>query len=141
MVKPLRIILLVTLISLGAAGTALAAPPIPPAPAPPPATPVWHCVRYGETLSGIAARYGTTISAIAAANGIVNPNRIYAGQCLVIPPRVAPAPLRVHIVQPGETLWRIAVRYGTTIYRLVALNGIANPNLIYSGQRLLVPAP
>lgn len=137
MAKPLRIILLVTLILLGASGIALAAPPVPP----PPATPIWHCVRYGETLSGIAARYGTTVSAITTANGIANPNRIYAGRCLVIPRGIAPAPLRVHVVQPGETLWRIAVCHGTTIYRLVALNGIANPNLIYSGQRLLVPDP
>ena len=37
-------------------------------------------VRCGDTLSGIAWRYGTSVWAIANANGIANPNRIYAGQ-------------------------------------------------------------
>lgn len=44
-----------------------------------------HCVRYGETLSRIAYHYGTSTWAIAKANGLHNPNYIYAGQCLHIP--------------------------------------------------------
>lgn len=44
-----------------------------------------HCVRYGETLYGIAAWYGTSAQAIAHYNGIWNPNYIRAGQCLRIP--------------------------------------------------------
>ena len=43
-----------------------------------------HVVRYGQTLSGIAAYYGTTTSCLAQANGIWNPNQIYAGQVLTI---------------------------------------------------------
>ncbi len=45
----------------------------------------------------------------------------------------------VHIVQRGETLARIAARYGVSISALVAANGIRNPNLIYTGQRLIIP--
>lgn len=57
------------------------------APSPPaaPAGPRVHVVRRGETLSSIARRYGVNLFALAAANGIVNINRIYAGQRLVIP--------------------------------------------------------
>src|SRR5262249_15237283 len=44
-----------------------------------------HTVRFGETLLHIAQRYGTTMQAIMSVNGISNPNRIYAGQQLVIP--------------------------------------------------------
>lgn len=44
-----------------------------------------HCVKYGETLYGIAGMYGTSAWAIANANGLVNPNYIRAGQCLTIP--------------------------------------------------------
>ncbi len=44
-----------------------------------------HCIKQGETLYRIALLYGVTTQAIAAANGIVNPNLIYAGQCLTIP--------------------------------------------------------
>lgn len=44
-----------------------------------------YCVRYGETLWGIAMQYGTTAHAIAYANGIMNPNWVRAGMCLHIP--------------------------------------------------------
>ncbi len=44
-----------------------------------------HIVRRGETLYSIARSYGVSMWAIARANGITNPNRIYAGQRLVIP--------------------------------------------------------
>jgi len=41
-------------------------------------------------------------------------------------------------VEPGNTLSGIAAEYGTTYQNLAAENGIANPNLIYAGQRLEV---
>ena len=43
-------------------------------------------------------------------------------------------------VQRGDTLSRIALEYNTTVARLVELNNIANPNLIYTGQTLIVPS-
>jgi LysM repeat protein len=45
----------------------------------------------------------------------------------------------VHTVQRGENLFRIALHYGTTYRALAAANGIANPNRIYVGQRLVIP--
>lgn len=46
-----------------------------------------------------------------------------------------------HVVCPGETLTRIAWRYGTTVQAIAAANGIANPNRIYVGQVLRIPCP
>lgn len=43
-------------------------------------TGIYYTIKSGDTLSGIASRYGTTYQHIAQINGIVNPNRIYAGQ-------------------------------------------------------------
>ena len=45
----------------------------------------------------------------------------------------------VHIVQPGETLYRIAIRYGSSVQAIAAANGIVNVNLIYAGQQLVIP--
>ena len=42
-----------------------------------------YCVvEYGDTLSSIAAQFGTTVERLVSANGISNPNLIYAGQVL-----------------------------------------------------------
>lgn len=46
------------------------------------ATSGYCVVEYGNTLSGIAAQFGTTVERLASANGISNPNLIYAGQVL-----------------------------------------------------------
>jgi lipoprotein-anchoring transpeptidase ErfK/SrfK len=45
----------------------------------------------------------------------------------------------VYVVQRGDTLSRIAARYGVSAGALAAANGIRNPNLIYTGQRLSIP--
>jgi LysM repeat protein len=56
------------------------------APAPAPASgSTTHTVAAGQTLSSIAQRYGTTVRAIQDANGITDPNRVYAGRVLTIP--------------------------------------------------------
>ena len=39
-------------------------------------------VQAGDTMSGIAAQLGTSVDYLAAANGIANPDLIYAGQTL-----------------------------------------------------------
>jgi murein DD-endopeptidase MepM/ murein hydrolase activator NlpD len=112
--------------------------------APPTQEPITvYFVQLDDTLSAIARRYDTTIQALVQANGIENPDLIHPGQRLVIPsvpPTPEPTPQEpIHVVQGGETLYRIALRYGTTVQALVAANNLANPNLIYRGQRLNIP--
>jgi LysM repeat protein len=112
-------------------------------------TPGKHVVQAGENLFRIALRYGTTVEAISKANGITNAALIYVGQVLTIPggtdggtPAPAPAPSggeKVHIVQPGENLFRIALKYNYSQYYLAEYNGISNPALIYVGQAIRIP--
>ena len=102
-----------------------------------------YVVQLDDTLSAIASRYETTVQALVQANGIKNPDLIHPGQRLVIP-SASPTPEpttqgQVHVVQRGETLYRIAQRYGTTVQDLVAANNLANPNLIHWGQKLIIP--
>jgi LysM repeat protein len=66
---------------------------------------------------------------------------LIAGGAVAMP---AAATDRVVIVQPGDTLSEIALHYGLTVAQLRDLNGIADPNRIYAGQRLRLtgtPAP
>ena len=119
--------------------------------APPDAGPVVHVVRRGETLYSIARRYGTTVGAIMRANNLRS-YTIYVGQRLTIPVSgssryaAAPGPAQptgtsstYYVVQPGDTLYSIARRFGTTVWAIARANGIANPNSIRRGQRLIIP--
>jgi len=45
----------------------------------------------------------------------------------------------VHLVQPGENLFRISLRYGTTMSAIANANGIVNIHRIYAGQQLFIP--
>ena len=98
-----------------------------------------YTVRRGDTLWGIARRCNTTVSALASLNHIADPNLIYPGQVLVLPRASAPA-ADTYTVRPGDTLWAIAKRYHTTAAALTERNRIADPNLIYPGQMLTIPA-
>jgi LysM repeat protein len=103
-----------------------------------------YIVQRGDTLSSIARRFGTTYQALAALNGLRYPYTIYVGQRLVISGSGAPWPApppssKVYIVQRGDTLYSIALRYGTTPWAIAAANRLWNLNLIYVGQRLIIP--
>lgn len=103
----------------------------------------YHVVCPGETLTRIAWRYGVTVQALATANGIPNPNYIYAGQVLHIPcpgsswhPRPHPT---CHVVRWGETLFGISRMYGTSVWAIARANHIRNINYIRAGQCLIIP--
>lgn len=112
-------------------------------------------VRSGDNLFRIAVAHGTTVDAIVRANHLASADHIRVGQALVIPgaaqtapsgrgaPAAQPAaavPVGQHIVQPGENLFRIALRHGTTVDALVRLNGLASADYVVVGQILQVPA-
>jgi len=106
-------------------------PVTPPPTTPPPASGQVYYVRKGDTLRNIASRMSTTVDELLKYNPqILNPNLIYVGQAIAIPPTAS-----TYIVQPGDTLRIIANKFGTTVDYLLALNpNITNANLIYVGQ-------
>jgi LysM repeat protein len=57
-----------------------------PPPVPTPGEQQRYVVREGDTLSGIAARFGVPETAILEANPLSDPDRLFVGQELVIPP-------------------------------------------------------
>lgn len=56
-----------------------------------------------------------------------------------MPPPAPNERFRQYVVQPGDTLWSIARRFGVTVNDLIRVNQITDPNLIRVGQVLLIP--
>lgn len=115
-----------------------------------------YTVQAGDTLWAIARKYNCSITEIMVANSdrIKNPNRIHAGWQLKIPQSGAPITggtpdavlpenkkSGIYIVRQGDTLWKIARKYGCSVAEIISLNRelIRNPALIYSGWELKVP--
>lgn len=104
-------------------------------------------IQRGDTLSRLAIEYNTTIARLVELNNIVNPNLIYAGATLIVPSGESindsdgnsTSGQTVYIVQRGDTLNQIARNFGTTARAIAQENNIRNINLIYVGQRLIIP--
>lgn len=46
---------------------------------------------------------------------------------------------QIYIIQPQDTLWKIARRFGLPLQTLIKLNQLENPDLIYPGQKIILP--
>ncbi len=97
-----------------------------------------YVVQRGDTLSAIAERYEMSVSTLAEINGIRDADFIVPGE--VIKFAGAASTGAAYTVQAGDTLDAIAARCGTTVAALASLNGISDPNLIFAGQTLALPA-
>ena len=109
-----------------------------------------YIVARGDTLRSLANRFGSTVESILASNpGITNPNVIYEGQRLTIysgpstpPPTTPPPPSGgIYYAVKGDTLRKIAAKFNTTVDAILKVNPqITNPNVIYVGQAISIPA-
>ena len=106
-----------------------------PSPSPGPDT-VQYVIRPGDSLWLIARKYGTTVEAIQRQNNLTG-DLIRVGQVLTIPVSGTPSYIE-YTVQPGDSLWRIASQYDTTVDALMNLNGLTS-DLLMIGQVLKVP--
>jgi len=105
-----------------------------------------YVVQAGDTWYSIAQRFGLRAEELAAANGFPVVQGPYVGQTIIIPPTYLPQPQpipapngMVYIVQPRDTLFSIARRFGVPLTELAAANRIVDYNHIWVGQQLLIP--
>ncbi|MCH8068926.1 MAG: LysM peptidoglycan-binding domain-containing protein [Candidatus Marinimicrobia bacterium] len=104
-------------------------------------------VKRGDTLSYIALRFGTTARRIRQLNGLRYGAIIYQGQKLTVPSTSRGSksltektnPIKeLYTVRKGDTLGRIALRYGTSVSKIKRWNGIKRGDYIYPGQKLVI---
>jgi proteasome lid subunit RPN8/RPN11/LysM repeat protein len=106
----------------------------------PPVTPtarmVWQ-VQPGESLGEVAWRFCVSRVALEQANGLAPGNQVRVGDWLTIPePQRAPI---VYIVQPGDTLSALAIRFCVSVQEITEVNGITNPRRLLPDQKLTIP--
>lgn len=114
-------------------------------------TPIVHVVQQGDSLEYIAGFYGVRVADIVAANALEDPDRLRVGQRLVIPVSTSPsleataspkaADVTRYVVQEGDTLSAIAVRFRVSIAALQAANNLGKSELIRVGDTLIIPTP
>lgn len=97
---------------------------------------ITYVVRPGDSLWLIAQRYNTTVDAIKKLNGLTS-DMLSIGQTLKIP-STQPLPYIEYTVRPGDTLWLLAQRYGTTVESIRKLNGLTS-DILNIGQVLRIP--
>ncbi len=97
-----------------------------------------YTVLPGDSLWLIARRYNTTVDAIKRLNGLTSDN-LSIGQVLRIPAESSGSSYFEYTVLPGDSLWLIAQRYGTTVSAIKSLNGLTSDTLNI-GQVLLIPS-
>ena len=103
-----------------------------------------YIVQSGDRLFSIGRMFNVDPYAIAQTNNIHAPFIIYPGQKLTIPGSggVTPGPgpgNQTYTVQPGDNLFRIALRFGRPMQTIAAANNIPNAGLIFVGQVLIIP--
>jgi len=133
-------------------------PPAPIAPAPRPLPEEQlktYEVRPGDSLGRVAQRYGVSVHELMELNQLENPNRIRVGQKILLPaharerepvsqppvtPRATPQGAVEYRVMPGDSLSRIAQRYGVKVAEIMEANGLGSDR-IRAGQKLIIPHP
>lgn len=103
----------------------------------------YYTVQKGDTLTRIAKQYNVSVNELMKENKLVS-DKIYIGQKLEVPTHVGEEEdygeisVQSHKVVSGDTLYRISVKYGTSISELKKANSLSS-DTIKIGQTLLIP--
>lgn len=122
-----------------------------------------HIVRKGDTLYSIARHYEISVATLMADNADIDPAHLAIGQTLYIRNSgigkttelevcaeieeqkqimnnvVVTEEYSYHVVHRGENAENIAARFGTTVDKLLSLNGFSEPNMVREGLIIKVP--
>ncbi len=107
---------------------------------------ITYIVKSGDTLSKIALDYGTTVNELVKLNKIKNPNLIFPGEEFLVPIKNdenfennSDLGHNIYVVQRGDTLSELAIKFNTTVNEIAEINNIKNVNLIYIGEKIRIP--
>ncbi|HXV19536.1 MAG TPA: LysM peptidoglycan-binding domain-containing protein [Desulfuromonadales bacterium] len=116
-----------------------------------------HKIRSGDTLLGLARRYGIRVADIVSLNKISNPRALRVGTDLILPLQKGGSTINVadlgddyqrsrrqtpksYKVRSGDSLWKIARRFGVSEKELKGWNRLGSKSVLRPGQTLVVSA-
>ncbi|MFO8059811.1 MAG: LysM peptidoglycan-binding domain-containing protein, partial [Bacillota bacterium] len=104
---------------------------------------ILYAARRGETLESVADRFDTRVVELRRSNPHIDPDRLEVGQILCIPDiasELCPEG-ELYTVRSGDSMFSIARRRNISTSSLIAANRwIPDPDLIYPGEQLCIPA-
>lgn len=112
--------------------------PTPPSTPTPPEedTTQLYVVKSGDSLWSIAKKFNTTVSEIRNKNNLTT-DVLKVGQLLRIPGNTSSSD-NIYYVKSGDSLWKIANQFGTTVDAIKNQNGLTS-NVLQIGQQLIIP--
>ena len=109
-------------------------------------------VQAGDWIFTIASKFDVDPQELVAFNDLISPSQLEPGLVLKIPPSTTAEPVvvpekpsrppggaRVHVVKPGDWIWKIAKMYDADPQAIIRANRLTHPGVIYPGQRLVIP--
>ncbi len=118
-----------------------------------------YTIQKGDTIGQIAAKFGVSTQNLLSVNGLGWSSIIYPGQTLAIPGAAAvasvapPTPIamtpvvsvtpsaKTYVIAIGDTISKIAAKFGVTTQALLSANGLGWSSIIYTGRSLNIPGP
>ena len=99
----------------------------------------YYTVKSGDSLWSIAKKFNLSVADLKEANGLTS-SMLSIGQILKIPVIEEPQNNdNIYIVKSGDSLYKIAQNFDTTVSEIMSLNNLTNTNLSI-GQRLIIPS-
>lgn len=96
-----------------------------------------YIIQAGDSLYSISLRLEVSLKRILEANPGINPYRLRIGQIICIP--ACPPNYTEYIIQPGDTLSKIAIKFNVTIESILKANPSVDPNYLRIAQRICIP--
>jgi LysM repeat protein len=105
-----------------------------------------YTVQSGDTVASIAGRHGLSTASVLALNGLGWKSLIFPGQVLKLAAGATPAPTPTaqeggrYTIATGDTVSRIAAKFGVSVDAVLSANGLSWSSIIYPGQTIAIPA-